>query len=454
MTDIVVLAAGKGTRMKSSLPKVLHKLAGKTMLNHVLDTASYLPAAKLTVVTGHGSEQVRASVVNHRVNWAEQTEQLGTGHAVAQAVDHIADDGKVLVLYGDVPLIKQQTLDSMLALVSAGSMALLTVKLADPKGYGRIVRDKAGVVTAIAEHKDATAEQHQINEVNTGVMALNSSDLKTWLPMIGNNNTQGEYYLTDLIEIAKSQGRVVNTHFPTCEQEVEGINDRVQLSKLERFYQGQVAEELMRSGATLADPSRIDCRGNIEIGTDLFIDINCVFEGNVQLGSNVVIGPNCVISDSTIGDNTEIKANTILENVVIGELAAIGPFARLRPGTELADGVKIGNFVETKKAKLGLGSKVSHLSYIGDAELGKDVNIGAGTITCNYDGVNKFKTEIGDNAFIGSNSSLVAPVNIGEGATVGAGSVINQSVPDNQLGVTRAKQRNLSNWSRPIKKGS
>ncbi|WIO74302.1 bifunctional UDP-N-acetylglucosamine diphosphorylase/glucosamine-1-phosphate N-acetyltransferase GlmU [Porticoccaceae bacterium LTM1] len=450
MIDIVILAAGKGTRMKSALPKVLHKLAGRPLLQHVIDTSSQLTNAQITVVTGHGSEQVR-STVNGVEQWAEQTEQLGTAHAVEQALPHLNDDGKTLVLYGDVPLLEQATLSRMLELVEENTMALLTVDLKDPTGYGRIIRDTHGNVTAIVEHKDASEAQRAICEVNTGVMALNNADLKRWLPMIGNNNAQGEYYLTDLIEIAQKDGYIINPLQPACEQEVQGINDRVQLSELERYYQLTRAEHAMRNGVTLADPNRFDVRGSLETGTDVTIDINCVFEGTVQLGSNVVIGPNCLIQNARIGDGVEIKANTVIENSVVANNAIIGPFARLRPGTELAENTKVGNFVETKKAVVGKGSKINHLSYVGDAVLGENVNVGAGTITCNYDGVNKYKTEIEDGAFIGSNSALVAPVTVGAGATVGAGSTITCSVPANELAVGRAKQKNIQGWKKPSK---
>ncbi|MCV6606222.1 MAG: bifunctional UDP-N-acetylglucosamine diphosphorylase/glucosamine-1-phosphate N-acetyltransferase GlmU, partial [Porticoccaceae bacterium] len=442
MIDIVILAAGKGTRMKSALPKVLHQLAGRSLLQHVIDTSLHLADARITVVTGHGSEQVRQSVANP-VNWAEQTQQLGTAHAVQQALPHLADDSVALVLYGDVPLLQQDTLQQMIDLVAEKTMALLTVELADPTGYGRIVRDADGHVNAIVEHKDATDAQREICEINTGVMALNSADLKRWLPQIGNDNAQGEYYLTDLIEIARNDGYQIEPLQPATEQEVQGINDRVQLAELERHYQKLQAETAMRSGATLADPGRFDVRGKLTLGNDIFIDVNCVFEGDVQLGSNVTIGPNCVLSNARIGDGTEIKANSVIEDTRIGSHAAIGPFARLRPGTVLADNTKVGNFVETKKATVGKGSKINHLSYVGDAVLGDDVNVGAGTITCNYDSANKSLTEIEDGAFIGSNTALVAPVKVGPGATVGAGSVITSEVPPEQLAVARGRQRNI-----------
>ena len=451
MIDIVILAAGKGTRMKSALPKVLHKLAGRSLLQHVIDTSLQLPEAAITVVTGHGSEQVRESIANP-VNWAEQTEQLGTAHAVEQALPSLADDSIALILYGDVPLLQLDTLQQMIALVGDKTMSLLTVELADATGYGRIVRDGDGHVNAIVEHKDATDAQREIREINTGVMALNSADLKRWLPQIGNDNAQGEYYLTDLIEIARNDGYQIEPLQPATEQEVQGINDRVQLAELERHYQKQQAEIAMRAGATLADPNRFDVRGKLAVGNDVFIDVNCVFEGSVQLGSNVTIGPNCILANAIIADGAEIKANTVIEDTQIGSNAIIGPFARLRPGTVLAENTKVGNFVETKKATVGVGSKINHLSYVGDAVLGDDVNVGAGTITCNYDSANKHLTEIEDGAFIGSNTALVSPVKVGAGATVGAGSVITSEVPAEQLAVARGRQRNIDGWQRPTKK--
>lgn len=454
-TDIIILAAGKGTRMKSTLPKVLHRLAGKSLLQHVIDSANNVKNANMIVVTGHGSEQVRSAVSPAEVgqiNYVEQTEQLGTAHAVQMAVPNLGSGGTSLILYGDVPLILPETILGMLSAVSDNSMSLLTVTLDDPTGYGRILRDESSQVTAIVEQKDASTEQLKVTEVNTGVLALKTEQLKQWLPQINNNNAQGEYYLTDLIALARNNGVSVETKQPQSVEEVEGVNNRVQLSTLERFYQKQQAEKLMVAGVTLADPGRIDVRGNLSTGNDNYIDINVVFEGNVTLGSNVTIGPNCLIIDSVIGDGVEIKANTVIEKSEIASLSVVGPFARLRPGTVLAENAKVGNFVETKNTQVGKGSKINHLSYVGDAELGEGVNVGAGTITCNYDGVNKHKTVMGDNSFIGSNSSLVAPVKIGKNATVGAGSTINKDVPDDQLGLTRASQRAISDWQRPTKK--
>jgi bifunctional UDP-N-acetylglucosamine pyrophosphorylase / glucosamine-1-phosphate N-acetyltransferase len=451
-TDIVILAAGKGTRMKSSLPKVLHRLAGRPLLQHVVDAAETVNDANILVVTGHGAEEVKSSICGDRLRYIEQVEQLGTAHAVLQAASLLDSKGVTLILYGDVPLIGSETIAGMLHKVSDLSMALLTVQLGDPTGYGRIVRDDNGQVMAIVEQKDASRKQLQISEVNTGVLALPSHCLQEWLPQIGNENAQGEYYLTDIISIARNAGFQIETLQPQSVEEVEGVNNRLQLNNLERYHQKQQAERLMAEGVTLADATRIDVRGDLQTGTDNFIDINAVFEGDVTLGSNIKIGPNCLIINSTVADGVEIKANSVIEECQIGKNAVIGPFARLRPGTELAEGVKVGNFVETKKVRVGKGSKISHLSYVGDAVLGDNVNVGAGTITCNYDGVNKHQTTIGDNAFIGSNTSLVAPVVVGSNATVGAGSTINKDVPENKLGLTRAKQRNISDWTRPSKK--
>lgn len=449
-TDIVILAAGKGTRMKSELPKVLHCLAGRPLLQHVVDAARTVDDANILVVTGHGAEQVQAAISSDSLRCIEQTEQLGTAHAVLQASPLLTSNATTLILYGDVPLISPETISGMLNNVSDESIALLTVQLADPTGYGRIVRDQQGEVAAIVEQKDASAEQLKITEANTGVLALPSECLQAWLPQIGNNNAQGEYYLTDIISIARNAGYLIKTIQPVAVEEVEGVNNRLQLNNLERYYQLQQAKRLMSEGVTLADAARTDVRGNLKTGSDNFIDINCIFDGDVVLGNNISIGPNCLISNSLIGDGVEIKANSVIEQSQIGNNAIIGPFARLRPGTELAAGVKVGNFVETKKIKVGKGSKINHLSYVGDAELGENVNVGAGTITCNYDGVNKHQTTIGDNAFIGSNTSLVAPVEVGKNATVGAGSTISKNVPEGELGLTRAGQKNISGWKRPF----
>jgi bifunctional UDP-N-acetylglucosamine pyrophosphorylase/glucosamine-1-phosphate N-acetyltransferase len=451
--DIVILAAGQGTRMKSALPKILHPVAGKPMVGHVIDTCKQIGASNLNVVIGHGADKVRAHFSgDNAINWVEQREQLGTGHAVQMTLDHLTDDSVVLICYGDGPLIKADTFSGLVRDVSEQSMALLTVVMDDPSGYGRIIRNDDNSVVAIVEQKDGNPEQLAVTEINTGVMAVSGKHLKQWLPSLSNDNAQGEYYLTDIIAMAAADGiRVIASH-PDSVDEVMGANNRVQLAELERCYQRLQAEQLMLNGATLYDPARVDVRGTVTTGTDVTIDINCVFVGEVHIGNNVVIEPNCYITASQIGDNSVIKANSVLEQAVVGESCDVGPFARLRPGTVLANKAKIGNFVETKKAVIGEGSKVNHLSYIGDAEIGRSANIGAGTITCNYDGVNKSKTEIGDNAFIGSNTSLVAPIKIAAMATVGAGATVTTNVGEQQLAVARAKQRNISNWKRPVKK--
>lgn len=452
MLDILVLAAGKGTRMCSDLPKVLHPIGGRPLVQHVVDTARQVGGDRIMVIVGHGAELVEQRMAAGDVSFVLQAQQLGTGHAVLQALPQLRDEATVLILYGDVPLTRAETLHKLIAQVNDQQMGLLTVNLPDPTGYGRIVRDASGAVTAIVEHKDANSEQHRITEINTGIMAVKAKHLQQWLPQLNNNNAQGEYYLTDIIALARKSGVSIQVEQPEAIEEVEGINNRQQQAALERFYQKQKANELMVAGATLLDPARFDCRGTLEVGRDVVIDINCVFEGDVVLGDGVTVEPNCVIINSRIGNNTHIKANSHIEDTVIAGNCDVGPFARLRPGTQLAEGAKIGNFVETKKAVIGEGSKVNHLSYIGDTTIGKKANIGAGTITCNYDGVNKFKTEIGDNAFIGSNSALVAPVKIGSGATVGAGSVVTKDVEDAELAIARSKQRNIQGWERPTKK--
>lgn len=451
MLDIVILAAGKGTRMRSDLPKVLHPIGGKAMVQHVVDSARAVGGEQLLLVVGHGADKVEQQMAATDVKFVLQAEQLGTGHAVQQALPHLRQEAVVLILYGDVPLTRPETLKKLVAAVNEKQMSLLTVNLPDPTGYGRIVRDDSGKVSAIVEHKDASDAQKTIREINTGIMAVSAAHLQTWLPQLQNNNAQGEYYLTDIIAMAKADGVAIHVEQPDAVEEVEGVNNRQQQAALERYYQLQKAKELMVAGVTLLDPARFDCRGVITAGRDLVIDINCVFEGDVELGDGVVIEPNCVIINSKIGNNTRIKANSHIEEALIAEDCDIGPFARLRPGTRLASGAKIGNFVETKKAVIGEGSKVNHLSYIGDTTIGKKANIGAGTITCNYDGVNKFKTEIGDGAFVGSNSALVAPVKIGHQATVAAGSVITSDVADTELAVGRSRQRNIQGWKRPAK---
>ena len=451
--NFVILAAGKGTRMRSSLPKVLHKLSGRSMLGHVVAAVESLGKAKKIIVTGHGAEQVEQQFKSPTTIFIQQKEQLGTGHAVHMAVPELCSDAVVIVLYGDVPLIRPATIQKILAVVTESTMGLLTINLDQPTGYGRIVRNTKGDITEIIEQKDASVEQLKITEVNTGVLALQSSQLSDWLPKITNNNAQGEYYLTDLVAIARKAGVEIISVNPESATEVEGVNNRVQLSQLERAHQRQLAEVLMESGTSLADPARFDQRGELSAGTDNFIDINCVFNGSVTIGSNVSIGANCQISDSTIGDGVSILPNTIIESSVVGDRAVVGPFARLRPGTKMESDTKVGNFVETKKTLVGKGSKINHLSYVGDAQLGENVNIGAGTITCNYDGVSKHKTDLGDGVFVGSNSTLVAPIKVDKGGFIAAGSTVTTEVPSDSLAVGRAKQRNIKGWKRPTKKG-
>lgn len=448
---VVILAAGKGTRMKSAMPKVLHKVAHKPMVEHVIDAAASLGAAGTVLVVGHGADQVRATV-RREVDYVEQTEQLGTGHAVQQAMPKLEADDTVLIAYGDVPLTKPKTLHKLLNDVTSANLALLTVIMDNPDGYGRIVRNKSGKVIGIVEQKDATVEQLNITEINTGIMAAKASVLGELLDRIDNNNAQQEYYLTDIFELAAQQGMSVTTHHPDFEWETAGVNSRLQLAELERIYQRNLANELMAEGVTLRDPERIDVRGNLVVGQDSLIDINCIFEGDVSIAENVSVGANCVISNSTIGAGTVIKSNTVIEDSVVGEHCTIGPFARLRPGAVLEENAHIGNFVEIKKASIGKGSKVNHLSYIGDSTVGEKVNIGAGTITCNYDGANKHQTVIEDGVFIGSSTQLVAPVRVGQDAVVGAGSTITKTVEANQLAFTRAPLKTVENWPRPVKK--
>lgn len=448
---VVILAAGQGSRMKSALPKVLHPIAGRPMLHHVIATAKQLGAEKIHTVIGHGAEKVRETTDEASVNWVTQSEQLGTGHAVAQALPDLPDDARVLVLYGDVPLTRHETLDGLVGTLDDNTLGLLTVTMENPQGYGRIVRNADGKVQSIVEQKDASAEQQQIREVNTGILAVSAKHLKNWLPTLSNSNAQGEYYLTDIISMAVEQGLRVSVSQPENPFEVQGVNNRLQLAELERWFQRQQADRLMTEGVTLADPARLDVRGELSIGNDLWIDVNVVFEGKVNLGSNVSIGPGCVIKDTTIADGADIKANSVIEGAVIGAHAQIGPFARIRPGTELAANTKVGNFVETKKAIVGEGSKINHLSYVGDASLGRNVNVGAGTITCNYDGVNKYQTVLGDGVFVGSNTALVAPVTVAAEATIGAGSTITRDVADHELAVARGRQRNISGWEKPKK---
>ena len=448
--DIVILAAGQGTRMRSALPKVLHPVAGKSMLGHVIDTARQLKPQGIHVVIGHGAELVRERLAADDLNFILQSEQLGTGHAVAQALPALTAE-RVLILYGDVPLIEVETLRRLLQQVSDQQLGLLTVNLDDPSGYGRIVRDEQGVVKAIVEHKDATPEQRQICEGNTGILAVHGKLLGDWLGRLSNSNAQGEYYLTDVIAMAVADGLVVATEQAADEMEVLGANDRIQLAQLERHYQYRAARRLMVQGVTLIDPARFDLRGEVSVGRDVSIDINVILEGRVVIEDGVEIGPNCVIKNSTLRKGAIVKANSHLDGAEMGECSDCGPFARLRPGSVLGAKAHVGNFVELKNATLGEGAKAGHLSYLGDAEIGARSNIGAGTITCNYDGANKFRTVLGEDVFIGSNSALVAPVTLGDRATTGAGSVITSEVPADSLAVGRAKQRNIEGWKRPVK---
>ncbi|MCW8109091.1 bifunctional UDP-N-acetylglucosamine diphosphorylase/glucosamine-1-phosphate N-acetyltransferase GlmU [Alteromonas ponticola] len=449
--SVVILAAGKGTRMKSSLPKVLHKVGGIPMVQRIINTVEAMSAQNVHLVYGHGGDQLKSAVNGKHLNWCLQAEQLGTGHAVKQAAEHIQDDEDVMILVGDAPLIQQQTLERLVAVKAECDLALLTVELDDPTGMGRIVRN-GEQITAIVEHKDASEAQRNIREINTGMMIMGGANLKRWLNALGNDNAQGEYYLTDVIEMAAKEGKVIKAAQPDSAVEVEGVNNRIHLAGIERALQQREAVKLMTNGATLADPARIDVRGNVSTGQDVFIDINVIMQGTVTIGHNASIGANCVLIDCEIGDNAVIDSHSVIEGASVGENCTVGPFARLRPGAVMKTDAKVGNFVEMKKSVLGEGAKANHLTYLGDAEVGAKANIGAGTITCNYDGVNKSKTIIGENAFIGSNSSLVAPVKIGEGATVGAGSVITSEVRKDALAVARGKQRNIEGWNRPVKK--
>ena len=449
--SVVILAAGKGTRMKSSIPKVLHKLANKPLVEHVYDTAKDLGAEEVIVIYGHGGDQVKETCKHFDAKWVEQKEQLGTGHAVMQAFDSVNLDNNVLVLYGDVPLTKKETLEDLLE-DSEGKVGLLSVNLDNPFGYGRILRNADNKVTGIVEQKDASEEQQQIQEVNTGILSCKGETLKQLLNNIDNKNSQGEYYLTDIFELAEKANIEIKTAQPKASYEVEGVNNRLQLATLERIFQRNIADELMTNGVALADPARIDIRGAVDISNDVFIDINAIMEGNVKIGSGSNIGPNCVIINSTIGDNVNIKANCVIENATVENNCEVGPFARLRPEAYLSKNAKVGNFVEIKKARIGEGSKVNHLSYIGDTEMGKNVNVGAGSITCNYDGANKHKTIIGDNVFVGSDTQIVAPVIIANGVTIGAGATVTKDVAEDMLVISRSPQKTISGWVRPTKK--
>ncbi|MDQ3495655.1 MAG: bifunctional UDP-N-acetylglucosamine diphosphorylase/glucosamine-1-phosphate N-acetyltransferase GlmU [Pseudomonadota bacterium] len=447
----VILAAGEGKRMKSALPKVLQKIAGVPMLGHVVAAARELGSTGIHIVHGHGGDQVRAAFADqHDLHWAEQARQLGTGHALQQAMPAVPDDAKVLVLYGDVPLIRADTLRRLLA--APGRIAVLVAEPDDPTGYGRIVRDSEGHVGAVVEHKDADAAQRRIRIVNTGILAADATALKGWLQRLSTDNTQGEYYLTDVFAMAAAEYTAAEMVRVDDAFETEGANDPWQLAQLERAWQRRRVQALCAEGVRFADPARVDIRGEIEVGRDVEVDVDVVFEGRVSLGNKVRIGPFCRIKDAALSDGTEVRAHCDLDGVRTEGVVTIGPFARLRPGTVLADGVHIGNFVETKQATLGVGSKASHLSYLGDAAIGSGVNIGAGTITCNYDGANKSTTTIEDGAFIGSNSALVAPVSVGRDATIGAGSVITRDAPPGRLTIARGRQESYDGWQRPKKK--
>ena len=449
--SIVILAAGQGKRMKSDLPKVLQPLAARPILSHVLDTAKTLQADAIHVVYGHGGEKVRQALAAEPVNWVLQAEQLGTGHAVAQAMPSIPDDHDVLILYGDVPLVRQPTLQNLLGQCDQKSLAVLSVVLADPSGYGRLVRDNAGNVVRIVEQKDANTKERAIGEVNTGLMAVPAASLRKWLADLKNDNAQGEYYLTDIIVMAVRGGMKVNAVIAPTEMEVLGVNDKVQLAQLETALRAERARDLMINGVTLADPARIDIRGKVTVGRDVFIDVNAVLVGDIELGDRVRIGPNCYLKDCRIEADTEIHPNCVVDRATIGPRNVIGPFARIRPESVLHGDVHIGNFVEVKKSEIGQGSKANHLTYLGDATVGRNVNVGAGTVTVNYDGVNKFRTEIGDGAFIGSGSMLIAPLKVGANANTGAGSTLTTDAPEGKLTLARARQVTIEGWKRPQK---
>lgn len=449
--EVIILAAGKGTRMRSALPKVLHQIAGKPLLGHVIDAVSELSPKHIHVVIGHGKEAVMAAFAGTPINWVEQSEQLGTGHAVKQAMPNVAKDSNVLLLTADVPLISSGTLSQMVEHMLAFPLALLTAVVQQPTGLGRIIREGDSVV-GIVEEKDCTPPQREIREINSGMMCARAAELNHWLAALNNNNAQGEFYLTDIVGLAVEGGNPVAALHPKHLFEVAGINSRVQLAEVERVYQQQRAVELMEQGVTIIDPARIDIRGDVSIGQDCIVDVNTIIVGPTKIGENVTIAANCLITACSIDDHSVIHANSVLEQARISKHVNVGPFARLRPGTELADRVRIGNFVETKNAKLEAGAKVNHLSYVGDAKVGADTNIGAGVITCNYDGANKHQTNIGKDVFIGSDSQLVAPVTIADGATIGAGSTITNDVAAEQLAISRGRQRQINGWQRPAKK--
>lgn len=450
--SVIVLAAGLGKRMRSDLPKVLQPLAGRPLLAHVLASARALSPAAIHVVHGHGAERVRTAFPDADLDWVLQAEQLGTGHAVLQAAPRVPDDHLVLVLYGDVPLMSTATLARLLEPARAGALAVLTAEYADPSGYGRIVRDARGALVRIVEERDASEAERAIREVNTGLIACPAARLKSWLPRLRRDNAQGEYYLTDCVALAVADGVAVVAVCADSEEEAHGINDRLQLARAESLLRARRARALMEAGVTLADPARLDVRGEVTCGRDVYIDVDVILEGRVTLGDRVRIGPFCLLRDVSIAADTEVFSHSRIEEAEIGRRCRIGPYARIRPATRLEDEVHVGNFVEIKKSELGTGAKANHLAYLGDASVGRDVNVGAGTITCNYDGVNKHRTVIQDGAFIGSNTSLVAPVVVGAGATIGAGSVVTRDAPAEALTVARAKQVTVPGWKRPRKK--
>ena len=451
---VIILAAGKGSRMKSDIPKVLHKVAGMPMLHRVLSTAKLLAPEQIHLVLGHGIQAIQDTLANQwsAANIVRQAEQLGTGHAVNIALDHVPDDGISLVLYGDVPLITAETLEHCVAIARAGELGIVTANMSDPAQLGRILRNETDSIEAIVEHKDATQQQRAIHEINSGILAAPTHLLRSWLAEVQPSNQQGEYYLTDVVALAVNDGVSVQGIVVDDANEVIGVNDRVQLSQVERILQRRQADELMRQGVTFADPERVDIRGTLSCGTDCFIDVNTVFIGDVHLASGVVIGPSVVIESSQLGAGAQVKANTVIEGAMIAEGCQLGPFARIRPGSQFASGVKIGNFVETKKTTMGAGSKASHLAYLGDAVIGMDVNVGAGSVTCNYDGVDKHPTIIGDGAFVGTNSTLVAPLTIGAQSFVAAGSTVTADVKEHTLALGRVKQRNIARWLSPLKR--
>ena len=450
--SVVILAAGQGRRMRSSLPKVMHKLAGKTLLARVLDTASWLPCRQIYVVYGEGGALAREAHPAPDAQWVEQKERLGTGHAVAQVIDFIPDQDDVAVLYGDVPLLTLQTLEKLTAAAAETGFALLTAKLPDPAGYGRIIRDVKGKILKIVEEKDATDQEKSVREINTGTMAVKSQWLKKWLRKLSADNAQQEYLLTDIVAMAVAENIAAHSVEPASEMEIAGVNDRAQLVFLERYHQFTQAQALMRQGVTLADPARFDLRGELQAGADVFIDVNVVIEGKVRLGNGVTIGPNCVLRDAELGDGVVVFSHCVIDNAIVGRGGKLGPFARIRPGTSLGEETQIGNFVEVKQSTIKAGSKANHLAYIGDSEVGAGVNIGAGTITCNYDGAAKHKTLIGDDVFIGSNTELVAPVTINDGATIGAGATITKDVEAGALALSKRERKTIKNWRRPGKK--